>query len=179
MKRTKIASVALVLAASILLTSCYGSFKLTRNLHEWNGTLGDKWINALVFYGLLVVPVYEIAVTVDAVILNTIEFWTGDNPVAMKDGRQTEKIVKNEKGTYKITAQKNRIIIEGIDGPEKGKTVRLRINEQNRALYLEKENQLVKIAEYDQDQQLVSVFKNDGTVHNYKINQDLPLAMTH
>ena len=38
-------AVLLVLIAAILLfhTGCYGSFNLTRSLHDWNGRLDGKW----------------------------------------------------------------------------------------------------------------------------------------
>ncbi|MDX9883933.1 MAG: DUF3332 family protein [Prolixibacteraceae bacterium] len=104
MKNLRVKLMSIVLVVSFGLAGCYGPFRLTQNLHEWNGSLGDEWVNSLVFYGLLIVPVYEIALTIDAVILNTIEFWTGDNPVALKHGESNEKIVTNDNGTYKITA---------------------------------------------------------------------------
>ena len=104
MKNLKVKLMTVVLIFSLGLTSCYGPFRLTQNLYNWNGSLGDKWVNSLVFFGLTVIPVYSVAVTIDAVILNTIEFWTGSNPVSMKDGESSEKIVTNENGTYKVTA---------------------------------------------------------------------------
>jgi hypothetical protein len=73
-----------------MMAGCYGSFNLTKKVYNWNGTMGGKWEKELVFLVLNVVPVYGIAATVDAVVLNSIEFWTGDNPMAStvttKDG---------------------------------------------------------------------------------------------
>lgn len=81
---------------SIGQTGCYGPFRLTKNLHEWNGTVGDKFTNALVFFAFVVIPVYEVAVLVDGLVLNTIEFWSGDNPIAMKEGEKDVQIVKKD-----------------------------------------------------------------------------------
>ncbi|MDR2906935.1 MAG: DUF3332 domain-containing protein, partial [Bacteroidales bacterium] len=67
---TKIVAIALV--SSFLFQSCIGSFKLTGKVYEWNKSLGNKWMNELVFLVFCVVPVYEISVFVDAVILNLI-----------------------------------------------------------------------------------------------------------
>ena len=167
--------VALSLTVAILFSSCYGPFKLTQKLHEWNGSLGDKWVNALVFFGLNVVPVYGISVTIDAVVLNTIEFWTGDNPVSMKEGAKDEKIVKNENGTYKITAKRNHFIIEGLDGVEKGKVVKLKINPETKSLYLEDGDQLIKLAEYEEEQASIRVFKMDGS--NFVVNPEMMQEM--
>ena len=40
---------------------------------------------------------YEISIFADAVIFNTIEFWTGNNPIA-----QIDETVEGETGTYAI-----------------------------------------------------------------------------
>jgi len=68
------------------MSGCYGSNALFNKVHNWNGSLGDKWINSIVhfvFFGIL--PVYGFTLFVDVVILNVIEFWTGSNPLAMGD----------------------------------------------------------------------------------------------
>lgn len=71
----------ILLATSLFVSGCYGPFNLTRQLHTWNGQLGDKYVNELVFLGLAILPVYAGAVIGDAVLFNSIEFWTGRNPV--------------------------------------------------------------------------------------------------
>ena len=86
---------ALLLTATIVLSSCIGSFRLTNNIKDWNEGLGNKFVNELVFIALHIVPVYEIAMLVDGVVLNSIEFWTGNNLVA--EPGET-KIVKNSQG---------------------------------------------------------------------------------
>ena len=70
---------AFVVAGSLSLQGCYGSFNLTKKVYNWNGTLGNKWIKSLLF--IVLSPVYGIAVTVDAIAFNLVEFWTGSNPV--------------------------------------------------------------------------------------------------
>ncbi len=65
--------------------SCYGSFELTRGIHSWNGEVTDNdFVNWLVFVGLVVVPVYGAAMLVDGFVLNSVEFWTGDNPLGAR-----------------------------------------------------------------------------------------------
>jgi hypothetical protein len=62
-------------------TACYGSFEMTRNLHQWNGQATDnKFVNWLLFVGLVIIPVYEISLLVDGFVFNSVEFWTGNNP---------------------------------------------------------------------------------------------------
>ena len=96
---------ALLLTATIVLSSCIGSFRLTNNIKDWNEGLGNKFVNELVFIALHIVPVYEIAMLVDGVVLNSIEFWTGNNLVA--EPGET-KIVKNSQGQdVQVTALEN------------------------------------------------------------------------
>tara|TARA_R110002073_G_scaffold320759_6_gene496490 strand:+ start:130 stop:591 length:462 start_codon:yes stop_codon:yes gene_type:complete len=91
--------IAGLLAGTTLFSGCYGSFALTKKVHSWNGEVSEnKFVQWLVFLGLNVVQVYSIAIAVDALVANTIEFWTGDNPAA---GVAT-RVEKNEDGTATI-----------------------------------------------------------------------------
>jgi hypothetical protein len=75
--------VALLLTSMVLMSvGCYGSFNLTKKVYNWNGTMEGKWVKELVFLVMTVIPVYEVAAGVDAIVLNSVEFWTGNNPVA-------------------------------------------------------------------------------------------------
>ena len=104
---------ALLLTATIVLSSCIGSFRLTNNIKDWNEGLGNKFVNELVFIALHIVPVYEIAMLVDGVVPNSIEFWTGNNLVA--EPGET-KIVKNSQGQdVQVTALENGYTISNGD----------------------------------------------------------------
>ena len=69
-------------AAALLLSGCYGPFTLTKRVHAWNGQVSE---NHCVVEGVFLVcawlPVYGIATLADAVIFNSVEFWTGENPL--------------------------------------------------------------------------------------------------
>ena len=177
MKRIRSTAIAVSLAIVVLFSSCYGPFKLTHSLYDWNGTVGDKWANSLVFFALNVIPVYGIAVTVDAVVLNTIEFWTGDNPMGTKGKKKLEKLVEQENGTYKITAKRNTLVIEGISGIDQGKKIKMKIDEESKQLFLEQEGELIKLAEFDEMAQTVRVFQPDGSYTEYDPLVDVPLAL--
>ena len=69
------------LCIGVLVSGCYGPFNLTRRLHHWNGQVGGKWANEIVFLVLIWLPVYSLASLGDGLIFNSIEFWTGDNPI--------------------------------------------------------------------------------------------------
>jgi hypothetical protein len=84
MKGFFLRSVACLLVVGLLISSsgCFGSFTLTKKVYKFNQEVGDKWVNELVFLVMIIVPVYSIASLLDAVILNSIEFWTGKNPMS-------------------------------------------------------------------------------------------------
>lgn len=97
--KKKTLSVALVMAlvGSMTISSCIGSFSLTKKVHEWNQNLGNKFVNELVFIAFCIVPVYEVAAFIDAIVINSIEFWSGSNPVA-----QGKKVIDGENGRYLV-----------------------------------------------------------------------------
>ncbi len=98
MKKTKMMMVAAVLSGSLLFSSCIGSFGLTQKVYNWNQGIGGKFVNELVFLACNIVPVYGVAVWVDTVVLNTIEFWSGSNPMAANETKQ----VQGEDGMYLV-----------------------------------------------------------------------------
>ena len=96
---------ALLLAATIMFSSCIGSFQLTNKIKDWNNSIGNKFVNELIFIACHIVPVYEISIFVDAVIFNSIEFWTGKKTIANVGEKQ---IVKNSEGqNVEVTAMEN------------------------------------------------------------------------
>ncbi len=82
MKTKMLRWVSVLMLAVMMATAggCYGSFELVKKVHKFNGTLGNKFVNELGFLVMNIVPVYSVAAFVDAVLLNSIEFWTGKNP---------------------------------------------------------------------------------------------------
>lgn len=76
---------ALVMAAFLTCTTgaCFGKFELTRKIYRFNRTVStDKWIRWCVFLVLAIVPIYGIGLLVDVLFANSVEFWSGSNPVA-------------------------------------------------------------------------------------------------
>ena len=67
-------------------TGCFGEFGLTRKVYDFNQNVGGKFVNNLLFWAMCIIPVYEVVGFLDVVIFNTIEFWTGSNPIAMAPG---------------------------------------------------------------------------------------------
>jgi len=83
MKRVLLSLLAACIFAGTT-TGCWGSFKLTKKAYDFNNSLGNKWISWIVFF-LVGHIAAGITLFVDALVLNTVEFWTGSNPLALGD----------------------------------------------------------------------------------------------
>lgn len=95
-------------AGALSLSGCFGSFGAVRALWEWNEDLGNKWVNWLVFLGLSIIPVYELFVLGDVLILNSVEFWTGSNPVRnASDGRSVTRVATADPNTLKLEIRRH------------------------------------------------------------------------
>ena len=57
------------------LGGCFGYFPLTRAVYRINDSVEPRPLKTLLFWGFLIIPVYTVAMIVDAVILNLIDFW--------------------------------------------------------------------------------------------------------
>lgn len=74
--------VALVLALCLSLSGCFGGFKLTKKVHDFNGNVSkSKVVKEVVFLVLVFVPVYGFSIFLDAILFNTIELFTDENPI--------------------------------------------------------------------------------------------------
>lgn len=98
MKKTYL-TVALIctICGALTLPSCIGSFQLTNKLLSWNNQIGSKFVNELVFFAFWVLPVYEVSGLADILVLNSIEFWSGSNPVA-----KGTKVIEGNDGKYLV-----------------------------------------------------------------------------
>lgn len=88
---------ALLLLSGTFAPSCIGSFSLTNRLLGWNQHVGNKFLNELVFFAFWVLPVYEVTGLADFLVLNSIEFWSGNNPIA-----KGQKIIDGSDGRYLV-----------------------------------------------------------------------------
>src|SRR5262249_24241289 len=87
----KAVAIAVMVSFMSVTSACFGPFNLTRNVYHFNsgikgsGEVNEKWMKEIVFFGMLVIPVDMFAALLDAFIFNSIQFWTGDNPVKATD----------------------------------------------------------------------------------------------
>lgn len=115
--KKSIPTVATVIAlcGSMTLTSCIGSFTLTNKLLSWNKSISNKFVNELVFFAFWVLPVYEVSGLADVLVLNSIEFWSGENPVAkgkkVIDGKDGRYMVECDGKGYTITSENDKSVV--------------------------------------------------------------------
>lgn len=102
-------------------TGCYGSFTLTKKIYKVNGSLGNKWINSIVFF-LIGGPVYGATTFIDALVLNSVEFWTGANPLASNTLEQTDEH-GNKLVATKLPGGALDLTMIGVDGSVKTMTL--------------------------------------------------------
>lgn len=116
--KKKYFSVALVLTvvASISMSSCIGSFALSNKVLKWNKQIGNKFVNEVVFFALWVLPVYEITFLADLAVLNSIEFWNGENPIEAStkiiDGKDAKYLVACDSNGYTITNLSDKSVVK-------------------------------------------------------------------
>jgi hypothetical protein len=117
MKKISLSAACVLLAGSFLCSSCIGSFSLFNKYEKWQCNMtSNKYVNGIV--GLILQPIVGgVCLFVDAVVLNTIEFWTGSNPMAInkvqtvqgQDGRYNA--VKTLKNGYEVKAPNGEVTL--------------------------------------------------------------------
>lgn len=160
--RRKYLSVALViaLAGSTLFSSCIGSFQLTHKLLDWNQGIGSKFVNELVFLAFWILPVYEVSGLADILVLNSIEFWSGENPVAQDsriiEGSDGKYLVESDAKGYTITSQNDGTVVR-LNFNEDNKEWSATVGEQTFTLFSFVDDTHVKIIAPDGDYQTVEL----------------------
>jgi hypothetical protein len=134
-------------------SGCFGPFNLTKNVYNWNsgikgsGEVNDKWMKEIVFFGMIVIPVYMFSALLDAFVFNAIQFWSGTNPVKVTQGpdglpqevRAGETTVRfswlADSGRATVGYHHNGRLIKTVTVAAEGNTYRV-IDEQTGATYI-------------------------------------------
>lgn len=157
MRKFRLTAVCTVLCGSLMLSSCIGSFGLWNSLKSWNEGIGSKFVNEVVFLAFHIIPVYEISYLADILILNSIEFWSGSNPMAEVG---TEKVVKGENGEYIVRTNEDGYTI--IKKGEENKPLDLVYDNATRTWNAEAEGQSFELVTINEDG-TVSYKQADGS----------------
>ncbi len=156
-----------LLILAICLMGCTGSFKLTREVYHFHRSQ-QKWADEAIFLICAIAPVYWFTLLADGIVLNSIEFWTGKNPVTSNVGTQNA-IAQNgqEKVLMKYDAAKDTVEVSPI--ANKGNTLILsRTNEgvvaldnKGNVLFTSKEDIKGGVTIFDAKNHVVNYFSPD------------------
>ncbi|MBR0525577.1 MAG: DUF3332 domain-containing protein [Prevotella sp.] len=149
MKKVNVKVFACLMAGALMMNSCIGSFSLFNKYAEWQRTMtNSKFLNAIV--GFILMPIVGgITWVIDWFVLNTIEFWSGDNPMAKNAGK-TQQVMGSDGRYYAV-----KTLIDGyeITTPD-GQMVKFVYDKQNDA-WMQVQNGVTKE---------MFRFNEDGTV---------------
>lgn len=154
MKKITIKAMFCLMAGTMAMSSCIGSFSLFNKVLAWNQGISNKFVNEVIF--VLISPAYGVCGLVDALVFNSVEFWTGENPIA-KVGT-SENVWGQDGKMYAVKTMKN--------GYEITKPTGEKVN------FLFDKDQKIWSMEVDGKQTELFRFNEDGTVEAYLPNGD-------
>jgi hypothetical protein len=102
---TTVTAVCVVL---MIFAGCYGPFKLTKKVYEWNGSLPNPWGREALFLVMNILPVYGLSLFADAVFFNLVEFWGGNNPISTAGNTKARVISSGDKSAVMTFASGSR-----------------------------------------------------------------------
>jgi len=104
--------IAAAVVASFLLVGCTGSFPLSGKLYKYHRSQ-EKWVDEGIFLVCAILPVYAVTLTVDYLVLNSIEFWSGKDPLAATGHTESINIATggDANATLSFDQQSNRMLL--------------------------------------------------------------------
>lgn len=161
MKHLKVATV--LMAGALLTSSCVGSFGLFNKLAQWNKrATNEKFLNELIF--IIISPAYAVCSVVDVLVLNTIEFWSGTNPMAQRVGT-TQEVMGQDGRYYAVTTLKNGYEIK----KPTGETVVFSYDKKSRTWSQQADGKQTDLFRFNSDG-TIQAFLPDG--RSIKVSQD-------
>lgn len=158
--------VAVALLLSVIGTSCIGPFNLSHKVLAWNQTVSDnKFVNAILF--VVLSPVYAVTWFGDAFLFNSIEFWTGDNPIEAG----IVKTVQGENGIYTVETTTNGYNVKN----EKGQEVNFVYDKATNTWSYETEGKSAKLIKIEDDKNAI-VYLPSGEERQVELSQAGVLA---
>ena len=165
MKKIYFRSVVCLLAGSLMFSSCIGSFSLFNQYAEWQREMSDnKYINAIV--GFFLMPIVgSFCLMADSLVLNTIEFGTGDNPVASNVGK-TQKVMGEDGRLYAVKTLRNGYKITSPTG----EVTRLIYNKADDSWSVSQNGVTKEIFRFNEDGKSIRMVVN-GETRDFTLNE--------
>ena len=161
-KKHLIIATVVALSASMMMQSCIGSFALFNKVKSWNDHVGDKFVNEIVFVAMWILPVYELSFMADMFILNTIEFWSGENPALAQtkviDGKDAKYLIASDETGYAITNMNTKQV------------TRFNFKAEDNSWWLENNGEEMKLFTFVDDTH-IDVLTRDGNYTRVELSQ--------
>lgn len=165
-KKFMVIASAVVVGSSILFSSCIGSFALSNKFLAWNKTVDSKFVNEVLF--VVLQPAYAITMLADVLVLNSIEFWSGENPVEAG----IIKSVESENGVYTVETLENGYNIKN----EAGEEMELIYNKEDNTWSMVQNEESTKLIKFTEDNKAI-VYLPDGIEQKVELSADGVLAL--
>lgn len=156
------AAAAISVAGSLMLTSCIGSFGLSNKVLDWNNQIGSKFVNEVVFIAFWILPVYELSALADILVINSIEFWSGSNPLA-----SNTKVIDGKDARYEIISNPEGYIVKNLDD---NTTVKFNFDEIDNSWSVEANGEEHKFMRFIDDNN-VEMVTPDGSFERVELSQ--------
>ena len=154
-----------LMASGLLFCSCIGSFSLFNHLVQWNKKATDnKMLNELIF--IIISPAYAVCSFADALVLNTIEFWSGSNPLTSNIGK-TQNVIGQDGKMYAVKTLKDGY---QITTPE-GAVSLFTYNKENNSWSMTINGKTTEIFRFNEDG-TVQANLNDGRKINVTLSEE-------
>lgn len=156
--------VASVLVFAFLAAGCTGSFNLTKKVYNFHRSQSDKWTDELCFLLVTLIPVYSLATFADAIVFNSIEFWTGKNPVDTASADPQNRVVQNgnEKVLMTFNPKTDQVLVASAGNHgvifERNATSVTAKNEKGQVLYSSVQGESGDVTIYDGKGKLVKEY---------------------
>lgn len=156
---------AVFLALAVFSTGCTGSFVLTKKVYKFHREQEDKWMDELIFLGAVILPVYGLATLGDAVIFNSIEFWTESNPLEEAKVSNQKTLTKDDLEavlTYSKASDDIKLNINDtsliFERTSLGTTVK---DAEGKTIYISRKGADGSVSVYDGNKKLVKHFPSE------------------
>ena len=164
MKTKTLKSLTLLMAGTTAVSSCIGSFGLFNKVLDWNKqATGNKFLNWLIF--IVISPAYVLCGVADMIVINSIEFWSGTNPLAENIGK-TENIMGSDGKLYAVTTLEDGYEVKAPDG----KIVNFKHNAEDDSWSMIQDGKTTKLLRI-KDKETAEIYLKDGGRMDVSLDQ--------
>ena len=164
MKTKTLKSLTLLMAGTMAVSSCIGSFGLFNKVLGWNKqATGNKFLNWLIF--IVISPAYVLCGVADMIVINSIEFWSGTNPLAENIGK-TENIMGSDGKLYAVTTLEDGYEVKAPDG----KIVNFKHNAEDDSWSMIQDGKTTKLLRI-KDKETAEIYLKDGGRMDVSLDQ--------